>query len=154
MMSFHVLWSTQEQAMRKAANLQQQAAQSAKEGLAGARLVAADISRGDAQRAGSRMGAWVHRASTSAGMLYVARLLVRGRESGCGDSYWLFSLCCRQSACMGRSALCCSVEDCKHSDALAACHCRLPDLSPCGQCLKFRSSAGGHVACPPACLPA
>lgn len=73
----------QEQALRKAAELQHQAAKSAKEGLAGARLVAADIARGDAKSAGGRVGGWAHRASTSAGMLYVARLLVRaGRVKG------------------------------------------------------------------------
>ncbi len=73
----------QEQALRKAAELQHQAAKSAKEGLAGARLVAADIARGDAKSAGGRVGGWAHRATTSAGMLYVARLLVSmGRGKG------------------------------------------------------------------------
>ncbi|KAL4436580.1 hypothetical protein ABPG75_003719 [Micractinium tetrahymenae] len=72
----HTLAKLKEQALRRAADLQQQAAKSAKEGLAGARLVAADIARGDAKRAGGRVGGWAHRASTSAGMLYVARLLV------------------------------------------------------------------------------
>lgn len=67
----------QEQALRKAAELQQQAAKSAKEGLAGARMVASDIARGDAKSAGGRVGGWAQRASASAGMLYVARLLVR-----------------------------------------------------------------------------
>ncbi|KAL4444581.1 hypothetical protein ABPG77_002398 [Micractinium sp. CCAP 211/92] len=72
----HTLAKLKEQALRKAAELQHQAAKSAKEGLAGARLVAADIARGDAKSAGGRVGGWAHRASTSAGMLYVARLLV------------------------------------------------------------------------------
>lgn len=71
----------QEQALRRAADLHKQAKQSAKDGLAGARLVATDVARGDAKRAGSRVGGWVHRASTSAGMLYVARLLVSSQRS-------------------------------------------------------------------------
>ena len=51
---------------------------SAKEGLAGARLVASDLARGDARTAGSRLGGALHRASTSPAMLYIARLLVGG----------------------------------------------------------------------------
>ena len=68
----------QEQALRSAADLQQHATMSAKEGLAGARLVASDLARGDARTAGSRLGGALHRASTSPAMLYIARLLVGG----------------------------------------------------------------------------
>ncbi|PSC68068.1 family transcriptional regulator [Micractinium conductrix] len=65
-----------EQALKKAADLQQTAALSAKEGLAGARLIGADLASGNAKRAGTRLSGFLSSASGSAGMLYLARLLV------------------------------------------------------------------------------
>lgn len=108
----------QEQALRKAAELQQQAAESAKEGLAGARLVAADIARGDAKRASDRVGSWAHRASVSAGMLYVARLLVSaGWGSALGRGAWGEGQDARQGLQRGGSLG-------EPAGALIPCRCR------------------------------
>lgn len=67
----------QEQALKKAADLQQKASQSAKEGVEGARLVVADLARGDAKQAGTRVGAAVERAGDSAFLMGISRLMVR-----------------------------------------------------------------------------
>ncbi|PRW45162.1 hypothetical protein C2E21_6125 [Chlorella sorokiniana] len=72
----HTVAKLKEQALKKAADLQQQASQSAKQGLHGARLVAADVARGDANAAGRTLGGLLHRAATSPAAMFVARLLV------------------------------------------------------------------------------
>lgn len=78
----HPRAALQEQALKKAADLQQTAALSAKEGLAGARLIGADLASGNAKRAGTRLSGFLSSASGSAGMLYLARLLVRATGGG------------------------------------------------------------------------
>ncbi|EFN56472.1 hypothetical protein CHLNCDRAFT_145146 [Chlorella variabilis] len=70
-------WATlKEQALKKAADLQQKASQSAKEGVEGARLVVADLARGDAKQAGTRVGAAVERAGDSAFLMGISRLMI------------------------------------------------------------------------------
>lgn len=66
----------QEQALKQAADLQHQASLSAKEGLQGARLVAADLARGEAQAAGRTLGGLLRAAAAAPATLWLARLLV------------------------------------------------------------------------------
>ncbi|KAI3426484.1 hypothetical protein D9Q98_008850 [Chlorella vulgaris] len=61
-----------DQALKQAADLRA----NAKDGLHGARLVAADLAKGNAKGAGARVGSAVQAASTSAAVLYMARALV------------------------------------------------------------------------------
>ena len=67
---------SQEEALRRAAALHRHASLSAKEGLQGARLVAADLARGEAKAAGRHVGGLLHGAATSPAAMFLARALV------------------------------------------------------------------------------
>lgn len=77
----------QDQALKQAADLRA----NAKDGLHGARLVAADLAKGNAKGAGARVGSAVQAASTSAAVLYMARALVSVQSCLNGKSKPIFS---------------------------------------------------------------